>query len=54
MTDKNTRIDCHLSTHGTNKANAKAIDDLSVPDPEPDVGDQIVREAMEEELEDDN
>ena len=54
MSDEKIEVDCHLSTHGTDKANAKAIDDLSVPDPEPDVGEQIIRAEMKRGSKDDN
>ncbi len=54
MSDKKTKMECRLTARGTNKANTKAVDDLVVPDPEPAVGERIIREAMEEETEDDN
>jgi len=54
MSDKKTQIDCRLITRGTDKANAKAIEDLNVPDPEPAVGEQVIKDAMEEGSEDDS
>ena len=54
MSDKKTKVDCHLITRGTDKANAQAIDDLAVPDPEPTIGEQIIKRAIKEETEDDN
>ena len=54
MSDKKTQIDCRLITRGTDKANAKAIEDLKVPDPEPAVGEQVIKDAMEEGSEDDS
>jgi hypothetical protein len=52
MSGKKTKVSCHLVTRGTNKANVKAIDDMTVPDPEPVVGKKIIEEAMEEDTED--
>lgn len=51
MSDKKTKIGCELITRGTDKANAQAIDDLSVPDPEPEVGKKIINDAVKEEEE---
>ncbi len=45
--NKETKIKCHLTTRGTEKANAKVVDDLTVPDPEIDVGEQMIAKAME-------
>lgn len=53
MSDKKTKIDCRLTTSGTGKANEKAVGDLSVPDPDPAVGKQIIEEEMEKDSEDD-
>jgi hypothetical protein len=49
MSDKKTKIECRLITHGTNKAKAKVIGDLNVPDPEPAIGEQILQEEMNKE-----
>ena len=54
MSDKKTKVECRLSIQGTEKANAKAIDDLKIPDPEPIEGAQAIKEATEEETEDDS
>jgi hypothetical protein len=50
MSDKKTKVDCCLTTRGMKQANAKVVDDLTVPDPEPAIGKQIIQEATEEEL----
>jgi len=52
MSDKKTKVECHLTTKGTDGVNAKVIDDLAVPDPDPSIGKKIIQEAMEEEKED--
>jgi len=52
MSDKKTKVECRLTTHGTEKANAKAVDDLSISDPEPSVGKQVIEEMMEEDIDD--
>lgn len=54
MMDKKTQVDCRLVTRGTNRANAQAIDDLNIPDPESAVGKQIIKKMLEEEIEDDS
>jgi len=54
MSDKKTKIECRLTTQGTSKANAKAVDDLKIPDPEPTEGARAIKEATEEETEDDS
>ena len=54
MSDKKTKIECRLTSYGTEKANAKVVDDLAVPDPEPTVGEQIIKDATEEGTEDDD
>ena len=54
MKSKKTKVSCHLVTRGTNKANAKAIDDMAVPDPEPVVGKKMIEEAMEEDTKDED
>lgn len=54
MSDSKTKVDCRLITRGTDKANAKVIDDLAVPDPEPAIGKKVIREATEEDTEDGN
>jgi hypothetical protein len=52
MSDKKTKIECHLTTKGTDGANSKAVGDLTIPDPDPSIGKKILQEAMEEETED--
>ena len=48
MSDKKTKVECRLVVRETDKANAKVIDDLVVPDPESTMGKQIILEVMEE------
>lgn len=54
MSDKKTKIGCSLTTKGTAKANAQAVDDLAIPDPDLATGKRIVEEAVEKDAEDDN
>jgi hypothetical protein len=54
MSDKKTKVECRLNTQGTDKANAKVVDDLKIPDPESAVGEQVIRDVMEEGSEDDS
>lgn len=54
MSDEKTKLNCRLVTKGTEQADASASDDLSVPDPEPAVGEKIIQEAMREEDRDDS
>jgi len=53
MSDEKRKIDCQLKATGTSKANAKVVKDLSIPDPDPAVGKQILGELTEEESKDD-
>ncbi len=48
MSDKKINIKCNLTTQGTDGANAKAISDLEVSDPEPEIGKQIIKDAIED------
>ena len=52
MSDKKTKMNCRLITRGTQKANAKVIDDLAIPDPELAIGKQIIQNVTEEKAED--
>lgn len=54
MSDKKTKMECRLITRGTDKVNAQIIDDLAVPDPELDIGEQAIRKEMEKDIEDDS
>lgn len=54
MSDKKTKIECRLTTSGTEKANEKVVGDLSVPDPDPAVGEKVIKEVMEEDIEDES
>lgn len=47
MSDKKTKVDSKLSTFGTDEARAKATKDLGVPDPEPVVGEQLIKDAID-------
>lgn len=49
MSDKKTKVDCKLTTIGTDGANAKIIKDLNIPDPHPAVGKKIIEDAIEDE-----
>ena len=46
MSDKKTKVDCRLITCGTDKANAKVVGDLQVPDPDPAEGQEVIRNAI--------
>jgi hypothetical protein len=46
-----TKIDCHLVARGTQDAEAQASDDLAIPDPDPSVGEKIIEEETEEDVE---
>ncbi|GAI96478.1 unnamed protein product [marine sediment metagenome] len=48
MSNKKTKINCHLITRGTSEADAQVVDDLTVPDPELAIGEQIIQEATNE------
>lgn len=52
MSDKKTKVECRLVIRSDNEANAKVIDDLAIPDPEAATGEQIIREAIEKDSED--
>jgi len=49
MKKKATHINCKLLTRGTHKANAQVVDDLSIIDPESDVGKQIMEDLINKE-----
>jgi len=53
MSDKKTKVECRLLTRGTDKVNAKVIDDLKIPDPESTEGMRVIQEEIEKESEDD-
>jgi hypothetical protein len=52
--DKKGKAKVRLITCGTDKAEAKAVVDLDVPDPEPVVGKKIIQEAIGDLEEDDS
>jgi len=54
MKNEKTKIECRLTTCGTKVVNAKVLDDLVVPDPDPAIGKQIIADAVEEEKDDEN
>jgi hypothetical protein len=54
MSYKKTKVDCRLITRGTKGANAKVIDDLVIPDPEPAIGKKTIKKLVEKETEDDS
>jgi len=54
MKNEKTKVECRLTTHGTEKANAKVVDDLIVPDPDPAVGKQVIVDIIEEEKDNDD
>lgn len=54
MSDIENKIECRLKATGTDQANEKVIKDLSVPDPDPEVGKKILGELTKEESTDDN
>jgi len=49
MSENETKVNCRLFSIGTDKANAKANEDLISPDPEPGVGKDIISKAIEKE-----
>lgn len=51
---KKYKLQLRLTARGTDKAEAQAVSDLDVPDPELDKGKQIIQEAMGEIEEDDS
>lgn len=53
MSDKKTKVGFNLVTRGTAEANAQAVDDLAIPDPEPAIGKRLIDEAMRKDTEDD-
>ncbi len=54
MSEKKTKVECRLTTHGTDKANAKVVDDLIIPDPEPVIGKGMIEKLVEKETKDDS
>ena len=52
MDDEKTKVECRLVTRGTDHANAKAIEDLAIPDPESELGKKVIEEMIEKETED--
>lgn len=51
---KKIKVDCNLITRGTIRADSSATDDLAIPDPDPVVGEKIIKEAIKEENKDDD
>lgn len=54
MIEKKIDIECRLTTHGTQHANAKAIEDLNVPDPDENDGLEAIQEEIKKETDDDD
>lgn len=54
MKNDKTKVECRLVVNGTDKANANAVDDLAIPDPEPAVGEQAIKEATEKDVDEDD
>jgi len=52
MSDKKTKIDCRLITRGSEAVNTKAVDDLSIPDPDLVKGKKIVLDEIDGETKD--
>lgn len=50
--NKITKVACGLKICGTQKADAVAKKDLSVPDPDPSVGEALIKGALGEETKD--
>lgn len=48
MSDKKTKVDSKLFSVGADKAEAKAREDLNIPDPEPAIGEQLIKDAPED------
>jgi hypothetical protein len=48
MGDDKAKIDCKLFSVGSDKAEAEAREDLTVPDPEPAVGEKLIKDATED------
>lgn len=46
MDNSKIKVDCRLTTRGTEKMNTKVVEDLLVADPEHNIGEQIIREAI--------
>ena len=44
---KKIKIQCNLTTRGSDKIDGAAMDDLTVPDPEPATGKKIVEEMLD-------
>jgi len=43
-----TKVECRLTTCGTEKANTQVVDDLAIPDPELATGKQIIKDALDD------
>jgi hypothetical protein len=46
VSDEKIKVECRLTTKGTQKADAQVISDLDIPDPKDAVGKQIVENVM--------
>ena len=54
MGDEKIKVECRLITRGTDKVDAQAVDDLSVPDPELAIGKKVIENAISKEDDDDD
>ena len=52
MSDNKTKIHCKLLVFGTAKADAKAAQDMNIPDPGLAIGKQLIKNATEEDEKD--
>lgn len=48
MDKKEIKVDCHLTAHGSEEIEDKANDDLSIPDPELAVGEEIIQKGIKD------
>lgn len=49
MSDDKTKVNCRLIARGTTQANTKALGDLQIPDPDSEVGKEIIQESIDAE-----
>ncbi len=47
MSEEIAKVDCRLTSRGTHKADACALDDLTIPDPDSATGKKVIQEAIE-------
>lgn len=54
MNNKKTKIKCRLVINGIGDINAKADKDLDIPDPDVAIGARVIKDAIQEDTEDDS